>query len=238
MWQALIRLFRRPQAPVPTLEQKIESAIDDRDLMRLAAEALRARKPELAHAAYWRATQIYLSQQHLLKALAVLNTILRFAPNDGNAHLVRLQTLEYVGRRRDAAFASVQAAQLFHAYGDFERAQWLMHHAYELDPAVAPPPQIQVVLGTPSQDLPMMTTSNTGVIELDIGSTTFEAQNVADPLADAQTSMSFDALPSAMLGTEHEEVARGYLSSSIPESATRAYDQSELSALLDEADAA
>lgn len=238
MWQALLRLFRRPQAAPPSLDQRIETAIDDRELMRLAAEALRVRRPELAHAAYWRATQTYLAQQHLLKALAVLNTILRFAPNDGNAHLVRLQTLEYVGRRRDAAFASVQAAQLFHAYGDVERAQWLMHHAYELDPAVAPPPQIQVVVGTPSQDLPMMTTANTGIIELDIEPPTYEAPVVSDPLADGQTSMSFDALPSAMVGSEHEAVARGYLSSTIPESATRAYDQAELSALLDEADAA
>src|SRR5262245_13953304 len=160
MWRTLSRIFRRPEQPSAlTLEQKISIACDDRELVRLASEALRTQQPQHAHVAYWKAVQLYSSQQHHLKALGILNTILRFAPNDGNAHLVRIQTLESLGRWRDAAGACMQAGQLFWAYGDRERATWLLARARDLDPPVVPVAP-EIIVGTPEPAL--MTSSQTG----------------------------------------------------------------------------
>jgi hypothetical protein len=249
MFDALIRLFKRRDADPPplTLEQRISMSPDDRELLRLAGEAMRANAPQLAYTAYWRAAQIYMSSEHHLKVLSAVTSILRIAPGDINAHLSRVHALEMIGRYRDAALACLDAAHVFHAAGDRENAMALLSRSQALDPSVAgvpaqttpvpvaPPSSVvpvpPIVVGTPVGD----TTTSTGVIELELD---FDLPVEAAPAIEQNTTFSMEALPSALVGSEHEGVARGYLASTNTDLATRTYDQSELVSLLGEADAA
>lgn len=249
MWRFFAKLFgKKTAAPAAvSFEQRLSTARDDREFVRIAGEALRANLPQVAHVAYWRAAMIYIEQGHHLKVLATLNTILQLAPHDVDALLSRIHALGLLDRRRDAAIACVELAQRYYAGGDEPNAQALVNRALELDPTVfgdvvqAPSPQaaaavaaasVPVVMGKPAGD----TIAVTGVVEVDLEQ--LPNPNISvDTLGEANTSYSFEALPSALMGSEHEGAARGYLTADV-EQATRAYDQSELSVLLDETDAA
>src|SRR5262245_49341581 len=130
--------LRQRARPVPPLDQRIMLAVEERELLRLGDEALRDKRPELAHYAYWRAAQIYASSKQPSKTLAVLNAILRFAPADANALVLRVQTLDQLGRRRDAALAARESATLLVSHGDHARASWCTTRAEELEPAPLP----------------------------------------------------------------------------------------------------
>jgi hypothetical protein len=238
MWRFFAKLFgaKKQNAPAVPFEQRLSMARDDRDFIRIAGEAMRAHLPQIAHVAYWRAAMIYIEQQHHLKVLATLNTILTLAPNDADALVSRIHALGLLDRRRDAALACVDLAHRYDAGGDRENAHALIERARTLDPSVfgdlaPPPPPVAVVMGQPVGD----TIAVTGIVELDLDPV--RANISVDTLGEANTSYSFEALPSALMGTEHEAVARGYLDST-PDQSTRAYDQSELSTLLDEDSAA
>ncbi|MCK6552549.1 hypothetical protein L6R52_42365, partial [Myxococcota bacterium] len=146
------RLFRRGDAAPPdpgprvlgqgmnipapaTLVGRIERLDDEeRELLRIAEEALRRGFPEQARVAYWKAAKFYTTNALPAKALAVLGQILKIAPRDVDAWVARGEANLALDRRRDAARAFADAAALFEEAGELERARALLLRAAELDP--------------------------------------------------------------------------------------------------------
>lgn len=148
------RLFRRSPAPLDpsglgggrvlgqgmnipapaTLVGRIERLDDEeRELLRIAEEALRRGFPEQARIAYWKAARFYTAHMLPAKALAVFGQILKIAPRDLDAWIARGEANLALDRRRDAARAFADAAALAEQAGDLERARTLLLRSAELD---------------------------------------------------------------------------------------------------------
>lgn len=146
--------------PAPaTLVGRIERLDDqDRDLVRVAEEALRRGYPEQAAVAYRKAIKVYVEKGFHPKALSVLIALLRLAPQDEEAWLQRATCCEALARRSDAARAFFQAGVLAEARGDRGAALSRYERAIELDFRTAGLQQRYVALGGTkdawSRDLP------------------------------------------------------------------------------------
>jgi tetratricopeptide (TPR) repeat protein len=126
---------RRMSIPAPsTLVGRIERLEDeDRELLRIAEEALRRGFPQQAHVAYWKAARFYLGREQYVKAISVLGQILRLAPNDIEAWIARGDCCAAIDRRRDAARAYFEAGCFFEAHQDINNALALFERCIALD---------------------------------------------------------------------------------------------------------
>ncbi|MBK8013121.1 MAG: hypothetical protein IPK13_17410 [Deltaproteobacteria bacterium] len=125
----------RIQAP-PTLVARIARVAGrDREMLRLADEAIRRGHPEQAVIACWKAARSFIKDGHMLKAVAVLNRILRYEVRDVDAWLELAMCYEALERRREAANACVRAAELLELRGDDADAMMMLEKGLDLDPA-------------------------------------------------------------------------------------------------------
>ncbi len=107
---------------------------DDREraLVRQAEDALKAGKVSEAADAYEQAAKSYLNAGHQLKALAVLNLVVRLRPDDLGTLQAIADCHRQLDRRRDAALAFYRIAQIRQSRGEIAEAEASYQIALEL----------------------------------------------------------------------------------------------------------
>lgn len=127
----------RPVMNIPapsTLVAKVERLDDkDRDMLRVADEALRRGFPEEARQAYWKAIRLYMSQSQHLKAISVINSAIKLKHDDHDAWIAKGESCLALDRRRDAALAFWEAANLFEMHGEQAGALDMLERCIDLD---------------------------------------------------------------------------------------------------------
>jgi tetratricopeptide (TPR) repeat protein len=148
LWQRIARLFgggkdegqyRAPGGiPAPeTLVAKVKNVQNkDRDILRVAGEAMRRGHPDQAVIAYWKAVQVYLRDGQLLKAISTLKMILQQSPEDLDAFHALADAYEALDRKRDAANTCLWIADIFARRGQHAEALAVLNRSMELDPFV------------------------------------------------------------------------------------------------------
>lgn len=180
--------------PAPaTLVGRIERLDDqERDLVRIAEEALRRGYPEQAAVAYRKVIKFYVEKGFHPKALSVLIALLRLQPNDEEAWLQRATSCEALSRRSDAARAFFQAGMLAEGRGDRVQALARYERCLELDFRTAGLQQRYVALGGTkdawSRDLPP------GAVPVDPVQVEASAQASAIALVDTTDGFLGDSL--------------------------------------------
>ncbi|MCB9655714.1 MAG: tetratricopeptide repeat protein [Deltaproteobacteria bacterium] len=127
----------RIQAPATLVARIARVAGRDREMLRLADEAIRRGHPEQAVIACWKAARSFIKEGHVLKAVAVLNRILRYENRDVDAWLELAMCYETLERRREAANACLHAAELLELRGDDADAMLMLEKSLDLDPGRA-----------------------------------------------------------------------------------------------------
>jgi hypothetical protein len=147
LWQRIARLFgsgksedRRVPGSIPapeTLVAKVANVKNkDRDILRVAGEAVRRGHPDQAVIAYWKAVQVYLKDGQLLKAVSALKMIIQHAPEDLEAFNALADAYEALDRRRDAANTCLWIADIHARRGERVDALAVLYRAMDLDPMV------------------------------------------------------------------------------------------------------
>ncbi len=119
---------RRGQiAAPPTLVAKVEKLGDrDREMIRVAEEAIRRGFPDQAIIAYQKAHALYHQKGAYLKCVAVLNHLVKLQPQSGRAYQDLAEGLVLLERQKEAHLAFQQAVYLYQAAGDQKSAEGLM----------------------------------------------------------------------------------------------------------------
>jgi hypothetical protein len=145
LWEKIRSFFRKEKKAAPravtmgipapqTLVAKVERLDDkDRDMLRVADEALRRGFPEEARQAYWKAIRLYVSQAQHLKAISVINSALKLKRDDHDAWIAKGESCLALDRRRDGALAFFEAANIFEARGDHANALDMLERCVDLD---------------------------------------------------------------------------------------------------------
>jgi tetratricopeptide (TPR) repeat protein len=119
----------------------------DRDMLKLADEAIRRGHPDQAVIAYWKAARVYIQDSQFLKAVSALKQILKFVPDDPEANLALIEAYIELNRTRDAANACLLACDAHAAAGQGDRALAMAHRALHLDPMIKGARERIVALG-------------------------------------------------------------------------------------------
>lgn len=126
---------RRRRRRLELLEAEVRARPhDERTLLTLAETHRSAGHPEEAIQRYWQAAQLYVSTCHHAKALAVMQNALDLNPEAFFLRRGAAQTLERLGRNRDAAQAYRQAATIAQGRARAADAEHLLARADMLDP--------------------------------------------------------------------------------------------------------
>lgn len=273
-WAKFLALFKRKPPPPPhvsplpgygpprplsipapaTLVAKVDRLDDeDRDMLRVAEEALRRGFPEEARVAYGKALRFYVGQQQYLKAISVVSALLRLRSDDVDVWIAKAECCVALDRRRDAARAFMEAANIKEGHGDLTAALDLLERCLDLDRDLeglrfryqklggtrdvwnAAAPEVD-----PAPELPADPPPDEGPIELPMDPT-IPPESMVRPATrppvrfaiPKDTTVYEPSLPSSIIGTEHEAEASGDMpSSGIADASTQAIDATALSELL------
>lgn len=145
-WQRIAGIFggkkqRRPPPggiPAPeTLVARVAAVQNkDRDMLRLADEAIRRGHPDQAVIAYWKAVRVYTNDGQHLKAVSALKMILQHVPDSVEAHLALIEAYVALSRARDAANVCIALADAHVEVGRRDEALGVLTRALHLDPLV------------------------------------------------------------------------------------------------------
>ncbi|MCB9651706.1 MAG: hypothetical protein H6730_34690 [Deltaproteobacteria bacterium] len=174
VWQRIVRLLTRPLASV-WAERRAKRRLadlmtaaaarphDDRVLMALAEAHRGAGRVDEAVQCLWQCAQLHTSSCHSLKGYAVLRQAADLKPDALYLRRALAQTLERLGRNREAAEEYRRTAALAEARGKRSDAEHLLGRAEMLSPA-EPRPSVSPLVAdllpgaTPSRlPVPMLT---------------------------------------------------------------------------------
>lgn len=145
LWQRIAGIFggkkqQRPPGGIPapeTLVARVAAVKDkDRDMLRLADEAIRRGHPDQAVLAYWKAVRMYTNDGQHLKAVSALKMILQHVPDSVEAHLALIEAYVALSRTRDAANACIALADAHVEVGRRDEALAVLARALHLDPLI------------------------------------------------------------------------------------------------------
>lgn len=154
IWSALKRPFKRepkrPQfnvAPTATLMAKVDMVGErDREMRRVAEEAIRRGHPGQAAKVYWKGVEVYLEGGHLQKAIAILQQLIRIMPEDARAYQTLGETFERLGRSSDASQAYLKLAELNARSEAFEEEYRILKRCAELDSRLPVHSRLRILL--------------------------------------------------------------------------------------------
>ncbi len=147
LWQRFARLFgggkseeRRAPGVIPAPETLIAKIANvkgkDREILRVAGEAIRRGHPDQAVIAYWKAVEVYLRDGQVLKAVSALKMILQHSPEDLEAFNALADAYEALDRKRDAANTCLWIADIHARRGERADALAVLYRAMDLDSMV------------------------------------------------------------------------------------------------------
>ncbi len=144
LWHTLVWPFQRSRrrgrgvrgipAPQTLADRVAHLGKRDRDMLRVAEEAVRRGFPQQAIIAYSKAARFYMETGKDRKAAAVLNQLLKLAPEDVETVGQLVRCYENLGRKAEAADASFRCAELYEATGQSDKAVAALKKCAALDP--------------------------------------------------------------------------------------------------------